>query len=238
MSEVSDLIFKGEKHKLTSPYGKRNIITTSAGTTSSFHSGCDYATYSKKLAQYAIDDGEIISCGKDSAGGNALYIWVKYPTLGVKMLHYHLDKICVKKGQSVNQNTVLGYTGKTGKATGIHLHLGIKYLSGSDYIDGEKWSKEVYPTLKKQSSKDEKYENGSYIVTANLLNVRSGPSVSFSKKHFDDLSNDAQKKILSLTGGRKKNGYVKGVTFSTSEINGSFGKTPSGWVCLKYAEKI
>lgn len=142
MSKVSDLIFHKEKHYITSKFGYRRSISTSAGNTSIFHSGTDYGTNGKKIAQYAIDNGSIISCGKASDG--AKYVWVKYPRLNVKMLHYHLDRVKVKAGQSVNKETLLGYTGKTGKATGVHLHLGVKRLSGGDYIDPEKWSVEEY----------------------------------------------------------------------------------------------
>lgn len=150
MSKVSDLIFREEKHYITSKFGYRNAISTSAGNTGTFHSGTDYGTNGKKLAQYAIESGTIISCGKDSDG--AKYVWVEYPRLRVKMLHYHLDSIKVKAGQIVNKDTLLGYTGKTGKATGIHLHLGIKRLSGGDYIDPEKWSKSEYTAPPKEES--------------------------------------------------------------------------------------
>ena len=148
MSSVSNLIFHNSKHYVTSKFGYRSILKTSNGKTASFHSGTDYGTNGKKIAQYAIEDGSILSCGKASDG--ALYVWVSYPRLKVKMLHYHLDSVNVKKGQIVNKDTLLGYTGKTGKATGIHLHLGIKRLSGGDYIDPEKWSKNEY-TAKKDS---------------------------------------------------------------------------------------
>lgn len=237
LSEITNLIFKGKEHRLTSPYGKRETINTKGGKTASFHSGCDYGTYLKKIPQYAVTEGEIISCGKDTANANALYVWVKYPSLGVKMLHYHLDKISVKKGQRVNADTLLGYTGKTGKATGIHLHLGIKRLSGGDYIDPEKWSEEEYPILKESFIKS-KYEAGNYRVTVSVLNVRKGPSVTYGKKSFRSLTKDAQNKILSITKGKKVSGYVKGLAFTVIEVKNNWGRTPSGWVCLDYAEKI
>lgn len=150
MSTVSNLIFHNEKHYVTSKFGKRAVLNTSAGNTAPMHRGTDYGTNGKKIAQYAIEDGSILSCGKASDG--ALYVWVSYPRLKVKMLHYHLDSIKVKAGQIVNKDTLLGYTGKTGKATGIHLHLGIKRLSGGDYIDPEKWSKNEYTAPPKKTS--------------------------------------------------------------------------------------
>lgn len=150
MSVVSNLIFHNEKHYVTSKYGYRYPLKTPNGTTNPFHSGTDYGTNGKKLPQYAIEDGEVLTVAKASDG--ALYVWVSYPRLGVKFLHYHLDSIKVKAGQKVDKNTILGYTGKTGKATGIHLHLGIKKLSGGSYIDPEKWAKNEYTAPPKKTA--------------------------------------------------------------------------------------
>ncbi len=148
MSKISNLIFNGKKHYITSNYGKRQSFNTSAGATSSFHNGTDYGTSGQKLAQYAIEDGTIISCGKASDG--ARFVWVKYPRIGKKMLHYHLDSIKVKTGQGVVKGTLLGYTGKTGKATGIHLHLGVMDLKTGKYEDPEAFAKKyTEPTEKK-----------------------------------------------------------------------------------------
>lgn len=139
MSKISNLIFSGAEHYITSPYGYRASIQTATGTTAPFHSGTDYGTNNKKLPQYAIEDGTILSCGKDTAAnGYALYVWVSYPRIGKKFLHYHLDSIAVKAGQKVKKGTLLGYTGMTGKATGIHLHLGVKDLKTNEYEDPEK----------------------------------------------------------------------------------------------------
>ena len=191
MSVVSNLIFHNASHYVTSKFGYRDSITTSNGNTSTFHSGTDYGTNGKKIAQYAIEDGEILTAAKAADG--ALYVWVKYPRLGVKLLHYHLDSISVKAGQKVNKNTVLGYTGKTGKATGVHLHLGVKRLSGGGYIDPEEWAKNEYTappkkttttnktttaskvvTAKDKATKFSASLAGSYTVKASALNVRHG----------------------------------------------------------------
>ena len=184
MSVVSNLIFHNEEHYVTSKFGKRSVIQTANGKTASFHNGTDYGTHKKKLPQYAIEDGVILTTAKASDG--ALYVWVKYPRLGVKMLHYHLDSIKVKAGQKVDKNTILGYTGMTGKATGVHLHLGLKKLSGGDYIDPEEWAKKEYtaPTEKTESKTTSKKAtdsaksflkslSGTYTTTANL-NIRNG----------------------------------------------------------------
>ena len=94
--KLAERIFRRTDYYVTSPYGKRNVITTSAGATNSFHGGTDYGTKNEKWVQYALEDGEVISCGTDSkANGYAKFVWVKYPRLGIKLLHYHLDAIKV-----------------------------------------------------------------------------------------------------------------------------------------------
>ena len=127
MSIISKKIFNGANHYITSPYGKRKTISTSAGSTASFHYGTDYGTNGKKLPQYAIEDGYVFAAQR--AKDSALYVWVIYPRIKKAFLHYHLDSYKVRAGQSVKSGTLLGYTGKTGKATGVHLHLGIRDLT-------------------------------------------------------------------------------------------------------------
>lgn len=230
MSKISELIFNGAKHYITSPYGRRNTISTSAGKTSSFHYGTDYGTNNVKLPQYAIEDGTILSCGTASDG--AKYVWVKYPRIGKKFLHYHLDTISVKAGQSVHKGTKLGNTGKTGKATGIHLHLGVKDLKSDAYEDPEKL-KYTAPTV----SNTVKYKTGTYTVTTNLLNIRTGAGTKYAKKTFSQFTSNAQAQIKKLNNGKPADGLVKGCTCTVTEVKGSWGKIPSGWICLDYCKR-
>lgn len=227
MSKISNIIFNGKEHYITSPYGKRTVISTSAGQTSSFHSGTDYGTNSKKLAQYAIENGTVLSCGKASDGAN--YVWVKYPRINKKMLHYHLDSIAVKAGQKVKKGTLLGYTGKTGKATGIHLHLGVKDLTTDSYEDPEAFAKTYFePPV---------YKTGTYKVLTSLLNVRSGAGTDFGKKKFSQLSANAQAQILKINR-EKADGLVKGCVCTVSQIKENWGRIPSGWICLDYCRRV
>lgn len=154
MSTISDLIFKGAKHYITSPYGRRSSFVTSAGSTSPFHYGTDYGTDGKKIPQYAIEDGYCFASAVANDGAN--YVWIIYPRIKKAFLHYHLDRRSISAGSSVKKGTLLGYTGMTGKATGIHLHLGVRELSpltaerikkmnwaslqSCDYVDPEKVS--------------------------------------------------------------------------------------------------
>lgn len=214
MSKVSNLIFHNEKHYITSQFGYRNTIKTNAGNTRTFHSGTDYGTNGKKLAQYAIEDGSIISCGKASDG--AKFVWVQYPRLNVKMLHYHLDSIKVKSGQKVTKDTLLGYTGKTGKATGVHLHLGIKRLSGGDYIDPELWSEKEYTEPKVDSFFPAKGYFSKGDVSPNV-----GKIAEFMFKTFPSYTNQ---KVLGNIYGANLIKAVKEFQRRTGlEVDGNFG---------------
>ena len=136
--KLASKIFKRSDWYVTSPFGYRQSIQTKQGTTTNFHNGCDYGTNGEKWAQYALEKGNIISCGIASDG--AKYIWVNYPRINKKLLHYHLDSICVKSGQSVYEGWLLGYTGATGMATGIHLHLGMQESNRNVYQDPDEYN--------------------------------------------------------------------------------------------------
>ena len=221
MSKISDLIFHNAKHTMSSPYGRRNSIQTSAGNTGTFHNGTDYATYGVKLPQYAIEDGEVLSCGTDWAYGGAKYVWVKYPRLCDKMLHYHLDSISVKKGQKVNKNTILGYTGKTGKATGIHLHLEIVNLLTGKRYDPEEYSKTYKePTKCVEKNADDFLPSRGYFKKGDV-SPNVGKIAKFMRDNFPAYTS---KKALGNTYGDYLISAVKEFQKRTKlEPDGYFG---------------
>lgn len=109
---------------ITSPFGYRNVIKDSKGniiSKSGFHEGVDYGTNGLKIPVYPIVDGKVLSAGIDITG--AKFVYVYFESLGMVGLYYHLSEISIKRNQLVNTNTQLGLTGKTGNATGIHLHF-------------------------------------------------------------------------------------------------------------------
>jgi len=150
MSKISNLIFDGGTHYMTSPFGLRTL-----NGKKSEHSGTDYGTKNKKIPQYAIEDGYVFSSAKSNSDGGK-YVWVVYPRVKKAFLHYHLDKYIATSKQGVKKGTLLGYTGMTGYATGVHLHLGVRdlkkltsnqvnnltwnLLRSCAYIDPEKYS--------------------------------------------------------------------------------------------------
>ena len=70
-----------------------------------------------------------------------------------------------------------------------------------------------------------------------MLTVRKGPSTTYDFVRYKDLTKNAKEQISKLSK-YKPNGYVKGTKFNVYEVNNEWGKTPSGWVCLKYSKKI
>ena len=185
MSKNGKLIFKNYDPYITSPFGYR--IHPMSGK-NQFHQGVDYGTNDKKLAQYAIEDGEVTGCGTDSTG--AKYVYVKYPRLGKTGLHYHLDSISVKNGQKVNSNTIIGYTGATGQATGIHLHFGWFKTENRN----KAWNDKGWEDF-------EKYEyKAPETTTTNELKYKIGDTVEIDCVY---ISSDSTKKIVpAITKGK------------------------------------
>lgn len=166
MSKITERIFKRKEHYVTSKFGPRTPIKTKYGTTSSFHKGTDYGTNGKKTEQYAVEKGTVLSTGTSNSCGK--YVWINYPRLNVKMCHYHLDSICVKKGQAVDNDTLVGYTGTTGMSTGIHLHLGVYDLINGEYIDPEVFAENyAEPTVEEAENTAEYLFNPTDVVVLN-----------------------------------------------------------------------
>lgn len=141
--KLAERIFERTDYYITSPFGERiNPVTHKK----SFHNGCDYGTHLKNWNQYALEEGEVydVRTGKKDKDGSGLgnYVKVRYPRLGIQCTHGHLKQVFVKKGQQVNHDTVLGTTGMTGTATGIHLHLGLQKIGSSVWTDPEKYDYE------------------------------------------------------------------------------------------------
>ena len=78
--------------------------------------------------------------------------------------------------------------------------------------NGEWVSSQYLVSETSQPASSSGYKLGRYKVTASALNVRSGAGTNYSVKKT----------------------YKNGTVFDTYEINGSWAKTPSGWVCLDY----
>lgn len=102
------------------------------------HNGIDInATNDGKTGQTdyitAHTGGTVEAVGYGVSAGNYIKIRVDSKTV---MVYYHMKNPCtLKKGATVKKGDRLGYVGKTGSATGAHLHFGIQY--NGEWIDPE-----------------------------------------------------------------------------------------------------
>jgi len=112
---------------VTSPFGLNRILN---GKPKQFHSGVDLRA----------PRGHPVKCPADGIVRMVdvnMYLMGKTLVLdhglGVTSIYMHLDKILVTPGDLVSQGQTIARVGKTGRATGAHLHWGVNV--GSTPID-------------------------------------------------------------------------------------------------------
>ncbi len=94
------------------------------GQRKSLHSGRDYPVGAGN-AVMAVADGTVVLAADHFYTGNAVYI---DHGAGLVSMNFHLDSIAVKAGDTVERGQKIGTIGGTGRATGPHLHLGLRWL--------------------------------------------------------------------------------------------------------------
>ncbi len=81
------------------------------------HHGVDYGA-PRGTPVHAVADGRVIAAGWAGAAGKMVKI---QHSAGIVTMYLHLSRIRVKRGQWVQQGTIIGNVGATGRATGPHL---------------------------------------------------------------------------------------------------------------------
>ncbi len=96
------------------------------------HNGVDFGI-TDGTQIYPAKSGSVVATGNTDAYPGC-YSYGKWVLVdhgdGLTSLYAHLSYIGVTKGQDVSRNTLLGYSGHTGYATGPHLHFTL-YVSSS-----------------------------------------------------------------------------------------------------------
>ncbi|MDR2073493.1 MAG: M23 family metallopeptidase [Spirochaetaceae bacterium] len=102
----------------SSPFGWR---IDPFSRTRGFHSGLDIASRTGTPVK-ASADGRVSATGTNAVYGNFIILTHAgdYQTM-----YAHLSRILVQKGVYVNQGTVIGRVGSTGRSTGPHLHFSV-----------------------------------------------------------------------------------------------------------------
>lgn len=104
--------------KVTIPYGYRRDPFTGK---LSWHNGLDLRA--KNEPAYSMMEGIVEKTGYDSRSGN--YIILRHADFTIS--YCHLSKVHIAPGTLVFAGTIIGRSGSTGRTTGEHLHLTVKY---------------------------------------------------------------------------------------------------------------
>lgn len=108
------------------------LITQEFGPTpyESFHSALDIAYYTPRCGGpiYAAGDGVVLEDGRPLAqyGDTAIGVVIGH-SQRLQTYYWHLSREIVSVGQQVHTGDVIGYEGRTGMATGCHLHFAVMF---------------------------------------------------------------------------------------------------------------
>jgi hypothetical protein len=101
------------------PFGRRSVINDQPRSP---HTGVDLRG-KKGTPIKAINDGRVVLTGDHFFSG--LSVVIDHGG-GIQSMYFHMDKIQVQKGEIVEKGAVIGSVGSTGRATGPHLHWGVR----------------------------------------------------------------------------------------------------------------
>lgn len=194
--------------KVTSHFGPRKRR---------FHYGTDIGMKTGTPIK-AMFDG-VVRYAKWSSGYGKLVV-IRHDN-GLETYYGHMSKITSKPNQKVKAGDVIGLVGSTGRSSGPHLHLEIRYLGSAinpehiiDFSDFTlKTDNEIYnltrsdfkPTYNRKSSNVQSASSRS-IAKAKTRATRSGKSVSVTVRKGETLSQIARrngttvKKLCQLNG--------------------------------------
>lgn len=106
-------------YRVTSPFGYR---THPINKTWSLHTGIDLGS-PKGTKIYAAQAGTVVLSGTNGGFGKCIII---DHGNGLRTLYGHCDELYVKVGQTVSRGQTIAAVGKTGSATGYHLHFEVQ----------------------------------------------------------------------------------------------------------------
>jgi murein DD-endopeptidase MepM/ murein hydrolase activator NlpD len=86
------------------------------------HTGIDIHT-DEGTPVMASERGIVVFAGNTFFGGNSIVI---DHGMGIYTMYFHLKEMFVKEGEVVERGKIIGSVGKTGRATGPHLHWGLR----------------------------------------------------------------------------------------------------------------
>ena len=94
----------------------------SQGYRGTSHDGIDIAGCPYNSSIFAVNDGEVVTVSRK--WDNGLYIVIKHDN-GYYTMYAHLASVNVSVGQRVSKGQVIAGMGRSGLATGVHLHFSL-----------------------------------------------------------------------------------------------------------------
>jgi murein DD-endopeptidase MepM/ murein hydrolase activator NlpD len=113
-----------DKPRITSLYGWRKDPFTGSPE---FHGGIDFGA-PEGTSVHAAREGTVDEVGESDALGK--FVAITHPG-GYQTVYGHLSSICVTMEQKVTTGAIIGSVGRTGRATGPHLHFEMRTRAGS-----------------------------------------------------------------------------------------------------------
>ena len=105
---------------VSEPFGVRRVFN---GELKTEHQGLDYHA-PRGTRVVAANSGTVLLARRLFFEGNCVIV---DHGQGLMTLYMHLSKFRVRKGQKVRRGQLLGLSGATGRATGPHLHLAVRW---------------------------------------------------------------------------------------------------------------
>jgi murein DD-endopeptidase MepM/ murein hydrolase activator NlpD len=105
--------------EVVGPFGQASIIN---GLPRAPHSGVDLKA-ERGTPVVAINSGRVSLTGEYFFNG--LFVVIDHGG-AIQSMYFHLDKILLQQGDRVTKGQIVGFVGATGRATGPHLHFGIR----------------------------------------------------------------------------------------------------------------
>ena len=104
---------------ITSPFGMRRSPFTGKWA---MHQGVDVSWWPGAPIR-ATADGMVVFSGMKGGYGRTVQIQHEY---GFQTLYGHLSRIVAYEGKRVQKGEIIGFLGRTGRATGFHLHYEVR----------------------------------------------------------------------------------------------------------------
>lgn len=112
------------KGRISGRFGSQRIYR--GGEAGAYHSGLDIATGESGTPFVAPADGVVVLAAEQPFSLEGKLLMIDHGN-GLNSAFLHCSKLAVREGDRVRQGQHIGNIGSTGRATGPHLHWGLKW---------------------------------------------------------------------------------------------------------------